>query len=116
MADLLDDLKRLIRTRHAIVTIQTLDEGFAVGKVHEAGQQTGLAVLEWSISDGLHHTHPTSGEVIAGTKTLAGALKYIRDNEAINVYIFKDALRYVKDAAVERLLREWALSRCVRAD
>ena len=108
MADLLDDLKRLIRTRHAIVTIQTLDEGFAVGKVHEAGQQMGLDVMEWSVSDGLHHTHPTPGEVIAGTKTLAGALKCIRDNEAINVYIFKDALRYVKDAAVERLLRDVA--------
>ena len=108
MAELLDDLKRLIRTRHAIVTIQTLDEAFAVRQIHEAGQQMGLAVLEWSVSDGLHHTAPTACEVVAGTKTLVAALKFIRDNEAINVYIFKDALRYVKDAVVERLLRDTA--------
>ncbi len=108
MPDLLDDLKRLIRTRHAIVTIQTLDEAFAACQVHQAGLEMGLAVLEWSVSDGLHHTAPTPGEIIPATKTLVGALKFIRNNEATNVYIFKDALRYIKDAVVERLLRDVA--------
>ncbi len=108
MPDLLDDLKRLIRTRHAIVTIQTLDEAFAAHQIHQAGLEMGLTILEWSVSDGLHHTAPTPCEAVADTKSLVGALKFIRDNEAINVYIFKDALRYVKDAVVERLLRDIA--------
>ena len=67
MPDLLDDLKRLIRTRHAIVTIQTLDEAFAARQVHQAGLEMGLAVLEWSVSDGLHHTAPTPGEIVPAT-------------------------------------------------
>ena len=108
MPDLLDDLKRLIRTRHAIVSIQSLDEAFAAHQVHRAGLEMGLAILEWSVSDGLHHTAPTPGDMVAGTNNLVGALKFIRDNEATNVYIFKDAIRYTKDPVVERLLRDIA--------
>ena len=108
MADPLEELKLLIRTRHPVVTINTLDEAFATRQIHQAGTEMGLAVLEWSVSNGLCYTEPATAEVVNGTKTLVGTLKHIRDNEAINVYIFKDALRYIKDAVAERLLRDVA--------
>ena len=108
MSNPCEDIKLLIRTRHAVITVNTLDEAYACQQIHQAGTEMGLAVLQWSVSDGLCYTDPSTSEQVAGTKTLVGALKHIRDNQAINVYIFKDALRYIKDAVAERLLRDVA--------
>ena len=106
MANLQEDLKLLIRTRHPIVTIQTLEESFASRQVREAARDLGRVAMEWTVSEGLRRTIPAPGNVIAGTQELVGALRYVRDNFEPNVYTLKDALRYVSDATVERLLRE----------
>jgi len=108
MPDLVDDLKQLIRTRHPIVTIRTVEEQFAARQVGEAAGEMGRTALEWSVADGLRRTVPTAGETIAGTQALAGALRYVRDNSEPNVYVLKDALRHVGDPTVERLLRDAA--------
>ena len=108
MPDLVDDLKLLIRTRHPIVTIRTVEEEFASRQVNEAARDMGRVAMEWSVVDGLRRTIPSGGEILAGTQPLVGALRYMRDNTEPNVYILKDSLRYVTDATVERLLREMA--------
>ena len=109
MAELLEDLKLLIRTRHAIVSIQTLEEEFATRQVCEAARDMGWVAMEWTISDGLRRTIPTPGDTLGNTQALVGALRYMRDNTQPNIYILKDALRYVSDPAVERLLRDTAM-------
>ena len=108
MPDLVEDLKLLIRTRHPIVTIRTVEEAFAARQVSEAARDMGRTAMEWSVADGLRRVIPDSGEMLAGTQALAGALRYMRENPEPNVYVLKDALRYVSDATVERLLRDMA--------
>ena len=41
-----EDIKLLIRTRHAVITINTLDEAHACRQIHQAGTEMGLAVLQ----------------------------------------------------------------------
>lgn len=110
MPGLVDDLKMLIRTRHPIVTILTPEEQFAARLICEAGREMGLSVLEWSVSDGLRRVQPGSGDsnAVLQTGTLSGALKFIRGNDALNIYIFKDALRHLGDSHTERMLRDVA--------
>jgi hypothetical protein len=112
MADLLEDIKTLIRTRHAIVTIQTLDESYAARTVALAGREMGLDVMEWSVSQGLRRVAPVCGETLGGTDALRSTLAYVHANEADNIYILKDALRHLTDPATERLLRDIALRFC----
>jgi SpoVK/Ycf46/Vps4 family AAA+-type ATPase len=109
----MEDIKLLIRTRHAIVTIETVEESFAARTVREAGGEMGRMVLEWSISDGLRSSMPTAGDMIGGTDTLLGALKYMRFNDSPHVYTLKDALRHLSDAKTERVLRDMALESTV---
>jgi hypothetical protein len=109
MANLLEDLKLLVHTRHSLVTIQTMEEVYATRLVREIGKDMCLAVLEWSISDGLHPTVPGDSGKIQGADTLLGALKHMRGNTDINLYVLKDATKYVvDDAATERMLRDVA--------
>lgn len=109
MPQLIEDLKLLIRTRHAIVAIQTVEEEFATRQVCEAARDMGRIAMEWTVSDGLRRVIPTPGSPMGNTQQLAGALRYMRDNTQPNIYILKDALGYLKDPAVERLLREAAM-------
>jgi hypothetical protein len=102
------DLGLLIRTRHAIVTIQTFDEGYVTRQIRQAAGQMGLPVYEWSVSDGLRRTYPSRDDPIKGTDALQAVLRKVRDSDEIGVYIFKDALGLVNEPATERLLREIA--------
>jgi len=107
--DVTDDLKLLVRTRHAIVTIRTLDEEFATRAIRLAGRDLHMAVLQWSLSDGLNRIEPPSNGNMGGTSALAGALKFMRGNNAFNLYVLKDALVHLEDRTCQRLLRETAM-------
>lgn len=109
MTELIEDLKLLIRTRHAIVTIRSVEDAFASRMICEAGRDLGRTVMEWTLADGLRRLIPTGGEIIGGTGPLLGALRFIRDNDQPNVYVMKDTLRTVAgDGMAERLLRDMA--------
>jgi len=108
VASLVEDLKMLVRTRHPLVSIRTMEEEHAARMIRETGREMGLAVLEWSISDGLRGSIPASGGPVTGTDTLLGALKFMWNNTNVNLYVLKDAMRFLKEPAVERMLREVA--------
>ncbi len=106
MTDLLEDLKTLIRTRHAIVTVDTTDEEFASRMIRQAGQELDLVVMEWTVTDGLRRITPTEGGVIASTEPLVAALSFMRANDHDNLYIFKDSLGHLARPKAQRLLRD----------
>lgn len=114
MSDLVEELKLLIRTRHALVTVQTTEEAYAVRLIREAGRDLRMPVLEWSVTEGLRQTHPATGGTIAGTNTIAGVLGFIRDNDNLQLYVLEDALRLVGEPVTERLLRE-AAGKCAHS-
>ncbi len=110
MGDLVEDLKTLIRTRHAVVTIRTPDEAYAARVIREAGKEMQLLVMEWSVSEGLVRVEPPGGGgKIGGTESLLGVLKYLRHNDAIHLYVLKDAICHLTNPVVQRLLREVAM-------
>jgi hypothetical protein len=108
MPNLVEDIKQLIRTRRPLVTIQTPEEEYAARVIRLSGKEMGLPVMEWSVSDGLYRTVPPGGEMINQTQSLAESLRYLRVSEQTAVYVFKDALRYLADPTLERLLRDVA--------
>jgi SpoVK/Ycf46/Vps4 family AAA+-type ATPase len=66
--------------------------------------------MEWSISDGLRRVIPTQADAVDKSTSLAEALRFIRQEEGANIYVLKDALRYVGEPANERLLRDLGAS------
>ncbi len=106
MADPVDDLETLIRTRHAMVTIRTAEEGFADRCIRQAARELDMAVLEWTVSDGLRRVFPDEHGMILNTDSLAGALAYMVRNPKPLVYVLKDALGQLGGAKAQRLLRE----------
>ena len=110
MPNVVEDLRLLIRTRHAIVTIRTLDESFAARAIRKAGHEMRMPVLEWTLSEGIRRVEPPGKGAVGGTKRMDGALGFMRGNNAFNIYILKDALPHLKDPSPQRLLREIAMS------
>ncbi|MHC4716714.1 MAG: hypothetical protein ACYS5V_07080, partial [Planctomycetota bacterium] len=108
MADPLDDLVVLIRTRHAIVTIRTADEEHAERMIRQAAMAEHMAVMTWSLSSALRRTGPDTGGPIGGTDTLDGALRFVRGNDTPIVYVLKDALHHARNPTALRLMRDIA--------
>ena len=113
MPEFVDELKLLIRTRHSLVTMETTEEQYASGLIRQAGRDFHMTVLEWTVTDGLHQTFPNASGMIAGTEKLHGALGFIRDNENLQLYVLKGALRFLHEPVAERLIRE-AAEQCAR--
>ncbi len=108
MPEIVEDMKCLMRTRHGVVTIATLDEPFAVRMIRQAADEMSMPVLAWSASEGLRGlgaSQPTPADPPAG---LVEALVFARDNPAESIYIFKDALGHLGEPTVQRLLRDVA--------
>ncbi len=110
MADLNEDLKLLVRTRHAIVTIQTTDETFATRMLCETARDLARPLLQWTLTEGIVRIEPPAQGGIANTKSLTGALGFLRSNNAQNLYLLKDSLVHLADPTAQRLLRDVAMS------
>jgi len=108
MPDPVEELACLIRTRHALVTIQTADEDHAERMIRQAAGTLQMPVMSWSLSTGLRRTAPDAGGTVGGTDTLEGALRFMRGNDAKLVYVLKDSLNHVKNPACLRLMRDVA--------
>jgi len=108
MADPVDELVCLIRTRHALVTVRTADEAHAERMIREAAGTLQMPVMAWSLSTGLCRTAPDTGGSLGGTNTLEGALRFMRGNDASLVYVLKDSLQQAKNPACLRLMRDVA--------
>ena len=108
MAGTQEDLKQLVRTRHAIVTIATVEEDFAIRTIREVGRELGRGVMEWTISDGLRPTMPSEAPAIDDSQKLPTALRYMRDSLEPYIYVLKDSMRHLSDPTAERLMRDTA--------
>ena len=106
MHELTEDIRALIRTRRAIVTMRTLDEEFASKMIRQAAREMQMSVMEWSVAEGLRCVEPPAGEPIGGTHDLAGALKFIRGNSILNIYVLKDAIKHLNTPICQRVMRE----------
>ncbi len=106
MPGLLEDIKTLIRTRHAIVTINTVDEQYAVRLIVRAAEEMGMGILEWAVGQRLRPVTVPDAKGVSGTEKLMSALMHMQISQGSYVYVLKDAMKYLSDPATERLLRE----------
>ena len=104
--DSLDDLKLLLRSRHPLITIETVEEQRAEALVGRACGEIGIPLMVWTITSGLRRVQPPAESPIAGTEKVKAALGYLLETDYAAVYIFKDLPPHLGDAVNRRTLRE----------
>jgi len=107
LADLANDLKLLIRSRHPIISIETADEQRAIELVHRVAHELDRPLFEWSSTTGLLRRRPTPATgPLAQTESIKHALAFIHDARECSIYLFRDMAEWLKDAVVARKLRD----------
>ncbi|MCW2927803.1 MAG: ATPase [Thermoleophilia bacterium] len=102
-----DELARLIRSRFALVYVDSSEEARAEGLIRGATHACGRTLWTWSISDGL--VEGPSGTPDPATSDPEQALRRIADSSDHDVYVMRDLARHVEQhPATERLLRDIA--------
>ncbi len=104
---MLQQLKLLIQSGHALVSIETHDEPRATEAVRRAADELGMPLFEWTVTAGLRQTRPFDAPAIVEPGKAAPALDYIvARQDARAVYLFKDLGVHCRDAYVARILRD----------
>jgi len=106
LADLADELKLLIRSRHPVVSIETPDESRAVSLIRRVAGEMQRPLFEWSITTGLRRVQPPSEGMVAGTDAPKLALAHLRDVGLNALFIFCDLADHLRDPLLVRLLRD----------
>lgn len=107
LADLANELKLLIRSRHPIVSIETADEQRAIELIHRVAQELDRPLFEWSSTMGLVRRRPTPATgPVAQTESIKHALAFIHDASECSVYLFRDMADLMKDGVVARKVRD----------
>jgi len=106
LADLAEDLKLLIRSRHPAVSIVTPDEDRAERLVRRVAGEMGLPLFDWAVTTGLRRVLPTPAGMIAGTESVRAALAHIKDCELYAIHVFKDLAEHLRDATLMRHFRD----------
>jgi len=100
----LRDLRTLILSRSAGISIETDDEERADGLLAQAAKSLNMPVIEWSIAQGMHF-HGTGNFVVDSDKP-ERALKAIETHIGNALFVMKDFTRHLGDPALARTLRE----------
>lgn len=106
LADLNNELKLLIRSRHPIVSIETPDESRALELIRRVAIDMQRPLFEWSLTTGLCRVQPPAEGMITGTDAPKLALAHLKDAELNALFIFCDLGDHLKDALISRLLRD----------
>jgi len=107
LADLANDLKLLIRSRHPVISIETADEQRAIELVHRVAHELDRPLFEWSSTMGLVRRRPTpSTGPVAGTESIRHAFAFVHDASECSIYLFRDMAEFLKDAVVARKMRD----------
>lgn len=105
-ADPVSELALLIRTRHPLITIETVEEGRAFEFVMRACHRVNLHKFRWSVTRGLHRTRPQFAEPVMDTEEPRRALAHLLHGDLPGIYVFADLMPHLTTAVDQRLLRE----------
>jgi MoxR-like ATPase len=106
LADLTEELKLLIRSRHPLVAMETPDEERATQLIRRVAEDMRFMLFEWSATTGLRRRLPGTGGMISGTQAPRAALGHACDAEAAALYVFKDLAGHLGDPVLVRTLRD----------
>src|SRR5215471_16012685 len=100
-----DDLRRLINSRHPILTIETTEEERIEQLLLEVATDLGVPFFTWSVTLGLARFH---GAPIYNSEPPEAALSNISTIQGDGIFLLKDFARYCENDKVCRRLRELA--------
>lgn len=101
-----DNLKLLIQAGNPIISLDTPDEPRAVRMVRSVATEMGLPLAEWSITEGLVQTLPTTGRKLVEPGRVLAALRYLKESADGGIYVYKDLGPHCKDPQVVRYVRD----------
>jgi SpoVK/Ycf46/Vps4 family AAA+-type ATPase len=100
-------LQLLIKAGNPLISIVSHDEEGVTDVVRFSAEQLGFPLFEWSITTGMRQTRPAGATVGVKSGKVIPALDYILDNDGKReVYFLKDLGPHLKEAYVQRQLRE----------
>lgn len=97
---ILHDLRTLILSRVAAISLETDDEERAEALLSRAAQETGLMVAKWSLASGV--TFVGSRDFVPDSKNPAKALKAMAAHKGGAIFILKDFSRHLSDPMLAR--------------
>ncbi len=100
----LRDLRTLVLSRSAGISIETEDEERADTLLAQTAKDLDLTLIEWSIAQGM--TFHGSGNYVADSQKPAAALKAIDAYVGNAIFVLKDFARHLSEPAISRTLRE----------
>ena len=106
------EIKTLVQSRHPVVVVETVEEERARGLVVAAGEQLGLPVFEWTITQGLRNSKER--DLASGiTAEPARVLAHIADMTVEAIYLLHDIHVHLREPLIDRLFRD-AVARFAR--
>ncbi|HEX4885755.1 MAG TPA: AAA family ATPase [Casimicrobiaceae bacterium] len=133
------DLRLVLRSRVALVVVETHEEPKVVGEAERIAREAGLPFHLWTAADGLVHRTfswqsaradtrfgradgtvparepPSRPDAIEGTEDLRAALAHVDRKGEPGLYVLCDPHPFLEDPVVLRRLREIALAHGERA-
>jgi SpoVK/Ycf46/Vps4 family AAA+-type ATPase len=101
-----DELQLLLRSRFPILVVETAEERRFLGLIEVVANLDDSPLFTWSVVQGLRR--PLKSETVAETRELIDALSEIRKSPQNGIYVFFDAMPWLDNPAVVRLVRELA--------
>ncbi|HRJ78382.1 MAG TPA: AAA family ATPase [Planctomycetota bacterium] len=105
-ADPADELALLIRSRHPLITIETVEEARARELIRRVADRLDLPLYEWSVTSGLRNRLAQPQDALPNTEAADRAIGHLRFTEFQGVYVFNDLLPHLTSPLDKRLLRE----------
>jgi hypothetical protein len=100
------EIATLVRSRHPVVVIDTVEEDRAVGLIAAVGDQLGLPLFEWSMTHGFRRA---GDEAVNGMTTSPDALlAHLADLRVEALFLLKDLHPHLAEPVVERRFRDVA--------
>ena len=106
MADNLNDLALIVKSRFPLVQVETSEEVRMMRLLERAANLEGWPLFVWSIADGIRRVPRT--DVITQTYECQAALRHIDKTPQNGIYALLDAQPYFEDPVNVRLIKEIA--------
>ncbi len=108
MPEFVTDLALLIRSRHPIISLETIEESRAMELLADVAQKLAMPLYGWSIVMGLERLHPQPSPPIPETDKPDQLLAHLLVTDTNALYACRDLNRHLQSAVSERLLRDVA--------
>src|SRR4030065_261481 len=98
------DLRTLIRSRHPLIVIETVEEERVLTLLQSVAAQERMPLFEWSVTRGLTRTDG-SPSLNKMTATPLALLQHLNGLTVEGIFWLKDLAPHLQEAAVARQLR-----------